>query len=75
MNKSSIPQKDPLLVFGLRLAELRKEQGISQEQLAYMSGVARSYVSGVERGQRNISLINITRLAQALQLPPSKLLE
>ncbi|TKR53276.1 helix-turn-helix transcriptional regulator [Allopusillimonas ginsengisoli] len=75
MKKSSIPPKDPLQAFGRRLAELRKEQGISQEQLAYMSGVARSYVSGVERGQRNISLINITRLAEALQLPASKLLE
>ncbi|HAV6242973.1 TPA: XRE family transcriptional regulator, partial [Acinetobacter baumannii] len=45
--------------FGIRLAELRKKNGISQEKLALESGLARSYLSGVERGQRNISLLNI----------------
>ena len=75
MNNLSIPPKSPLILFGRRLAELRKAQGVSQEQLALMSGVARSYVSGVERGQRNIALLNIVRLAQALGLPPAKLFE
>jgi len=65
----------PLVIFGRRLAELRKAQGMSQEQLALVSGIARSYVSGVERGQRNISLLNILRLAQALNVSPSMLLE
>ena len=46
-----------LKLFGQRLAAVRKERGWSQEQLALESGVARSYLSGVERGQRNISLI------------------
>lgn len=64
-----------LVIFGRRLAQLRKAQGVSQEQLALISGVARSYVSGVERGQRNISLLNILRLAQALNLPATALLE
>ena len=44
-----------LKLFGQRLAAVRKERGWSQEQLALESGVARSYLSGVERGQRNIS--------------------
>ncbi|TCT07080.1 helix-turn-helix domain-containing protein [Paralcaligenes ureilyticus] len=75
MNDRHIPPPSPLIFFGRRLAQLRKAQGVSQEQLALISGIARSYVSGVERGQRNISLLNILRLAQALNLPPVALLE
>ena len=43
-------QNDPLKDFGNRLVEIRKSQGISQEKLALESGIARSYLSGVERG-------------------------
>lgn len=60
--------------FGLRLVAVRKSRGVSQEQLALESGIARSYLSGVERGQRNIALINICRLAGALKVPPGDLL-
>lgn len=60
--------------FGKRLAELRKSKGWSQETLSLESGVARSYLGGVERGQRNIALVNICRLADALGVPPSELL-
>ena len=66
---------DPRVLFGKRLAELRRSRGWSQEYLALESGLARSYLGGVERGQRNIALLNIIRLANALELPPSKLLE
>lgn len=62
------------MAFGRRLAALRKEKGWSQEQLALESGIARSYLGGVERGLRNIALINICRLAEALGLPPGELL-
>lgn len=48
---------DPLQLFGLHLVELRKTRGWSQERLALESGLARSYVGGIERGQRNIALI------------------
>lgn len=48
---------------------------MSQEQLALESGLARSYLGGVERGQRNIALLNIVRLAEALECPPSELLK
>jgi transcriptional regulator with XRE-family HTH domain len=65
---------DPRSQFGLRLSEIRKNRGWSQERLAEKSGLARSYVGGVERGQRNIALLNICRLAEALDLPPSALL-
>ncbi|HEX7643468.1 MAG TPA: helix-turn-helix transcriptional regulator [Burkholderiaceae bacterium] len=60
---------DPKRLFGRRLAELRKERGWSQEQLALESGLARSYLGGVERGQRNIALLNICKLADTLQVP------
>jgi len=66
---------DPKVLFGMRLVKLRKEQGWSQEQLALESGLARSYLGGVERGQRNIALLNICRLAEALDVPPSELLK
>ena len=66
---------DPRLLFGSNIARLRKEIGLSQEQLALESGLARSYMGGVERGQRNIALINICKLADALKLDPSELLK
>jgi transcriptional regulator with XRE-family HTH domain len=66
---------DPRLLFGSNIARLRKEVGLSQEQLALESGLARSYMGGVERGQRNIALINICKLANALKLDPSELLK
>lgn len=66
---------DPRALFGLRLAEVRRARGLSQERLALESGIARSYLGGVERGQRNIALLNIHRLAEALGVPPAYLLE
>ncbi len=75
-SRTGRPEKtDPRVVFGRHLAELRREAGFSQEGLALESGLARSYLGGVERGQRNIALINICRLAAALSIRPSRLLE
>lgn len=67
-------KKDPLVSFGQRVAERRKQLGWSQEKLALESGIARSYLGGVERGQRNIALVNICRLAEALSVDPSELM-
>lgn len=66
---------DPKVLFGRHLAQLRKSKGWSQEKLALESGLARSYLGGVERGQRNVALVNICRLASALGMPPSVLME
>jgi transcriptional regulator with XRE-family HTH domain len=52
--------------FGLRLREVREQVGISQEKLAELAGLHRTYVSSVERGKRNISIENIERLSRAL---------
>lgn len=57
---------DVAVRFGKRLREVREEAGISQEKLAELAGLHRTYVSSVERGKRNISIENIERLALAL---------
>ncbi len=67
--------RDPRILFGLRLRELRRASGRSQEDLADLAGLDRTYVSGCERGRRNISLLNIVRLAEALDVDPTELLK
>jgi len=60
--------------FGDALRELRGERGLSQEALALEAGLNRGYYSGVERGVRNVSLTNITKIAGALRVPASEIL-
>ncbi len=52
--------------FGIRVRELRTAQGLSQEKLADLSGLHRTYIGGIERGERNVSLENIQKIALAL---------
>lgn len=61
-------------VFGARVRELRLTAGISQEELAHRADLDRSYVGQVERGERNVSLDNIYRLAEALKVGAGDLL-
>ncbi|MGL5066045.1 MAG: helix-turn-helix domain-containing protein [Microcoleus sp.] len=68
-------EKHELQQFGDRVRTLRKARGLSQEQLAEKTGLHRTYIGGIERGERNVSLINIVRLAKALDVPPSDLLQ
>lgn len=75
MPTDSNPQSDPLVLFGQRLVQLRKQRGWSQEQLALECGMARSYLGGVERGKRNIALLNICKLADALSVSPVEMLK
>lgn len=56
-------------VFGSNLRKFRTEKGLSQEKFAERCGLHRTYISDIERFQRNVSLENIQRIADALQLP------
>ena len=62
------------VLFGQHLARVRREKKMSQEGLALESGLARSYLGGVERGKRNIALVNICKLAEALNVSPAELM-
>ena len=59
--------------FGTRLRAHRLAVGLSQEALGLICGLDRSYVGGIERGERNVSLVNIHRLAAGLQIHPQDL--
>ena len=63
-----------LKAFGTRLKSIRLKKGLSQEQLGLIAELDRTYISGIERGLRNISLINLERLALALNIEPADLL-
>ena len=60
--------------FGRNLRRLRSARGLTQEELAAASGLNRTYVGSIERGERNVSLINIHKLAAAIGVPPAELL-
>jgi len=62
-----------LIAFGIRVRAIREARGYSQESLADLAHLHRTYVGGVERGERNVSLANIWRIADALEVPPSSL--
>jgi DNA-binding XRE family transcriptional regulator len=61
---------DPKRYFGKQLKSIRQSRGISQEFLALAAGLDRTYISGCERGVRNIGLENIYKIAHALNISP-----
>ncbi len=69
MSKTNI-----LCQFGLLVKKYRQENNLNQEQLAALAELDRTYISGIERGKRNISLIKIIKIASALNISPSKLM-
>ncbi|WP_308412039.1 helix-turn-helix domain-containing protein, partial [Vibrio parahaemolyticus] len=64
-----------LQAFGFHLQEIRKANSLSQEQLALKAGLDRTYISGIERGRRNISLLNIYKLADSLEISVTELFD
>jgi transcriptional regulator with XRE-family HTH domain len=68
------PSVDELTAFGLALRTLRQRAQLSQEELAHVCGLHRTYVGSVERGERNISLLNIHVLARALNTSGAEML-
>ena len=63
-------KKDIRKEFGKRLRQLRNARKLSQEDLAHLCDLDRSYIGGVERGERNLSLLNIKKIADALCISP-----
>gem|GEM_PF-195771 len=64
----SMKDFDIKVMFGLRLRQIRKAKGISQEKLMMSTGIHRTYISEVERGIRNISIVNVYKISQNLEV-------
>ena len=63
-----------LIKFGDRVRELRKEKGISQEQLSFKADLHRTYIGMIERAEKNITLVNIEKIANALKVSVNDLM-
>lgn len=70
-----IDEREVKVKFGNAIKKVRSQRQLSQEELAEKSGLHRTYISEVERGDRNLSLVNIVKLCDALECRPSKLFE
>ena len=73
--KNTYSQQDKayLQKFGARIRALRKTAGYSQEDFALEIGLDRTYMGGVERGERNLALLNIRKIAKGLKIPEKEL--
>lgn len=75
MQTMKIDQDKAKKQLGNAIRKKRQELDYSQEGFAYQCGVHRTYMGAIERGERNISLMNIIKISNALNIKPSKLLE
>jgi len=64
-----------LINFGDRVREIRKKKGLSQEELAYKADLHRTYIGMIERAEKNITLINIEKIANALEIEIADLIK
>lgn len=67
-------KRELLRRFGACVRDHRRRAGLSQEKLAALAGLDRTYVGGIERGERNVAVINVVRIARALAVHPMELL-
>lgn len=74
-NNYSNQDKKFLRAFGSHVRRLRKEAGFSQEDFALEIGLDRTYMGGVERGERNLALLNIRKIAKGLRISVAQLLD
>ncbi len=68
-------EKRALKILGANVRKLRNQLKVSQEELADRAGVHRTYLGAIERGERNVSLANIVKIANALNVTPARLLQ
>lgn len=68
-------KKKVLVIFGNRVREFRKSQGLSQEGLSYKANLHRTYIGMIERAEKNITLLNIEKIAKALGVEIIELLK
>lgn len=68
-------QKPELMDYGKRLRELRDERGLTQEKLAELAGLERTYISQAEQGRRNTTVLTLQKLAAALDVEVTELLK
>ncbi|MCL5094342.1 MAG: helix-turn-helix domain-containing protein [Patescibacteria group bacterium] len=61
--------------FGNKLRQIRKEKGVSQEELGFRAGLHRTYIGSIERGEQSVSVDNVYKLAKALRVKPKDLFE
>jgi transcriptional regulator with XRE-family HTH domain len=73
MREYNPPDNRLRMKFGTRVRELRKKLNLSQEELGFKSNIHRTYIGAVERGEQNISLDNIGRIAKNLKVSLSEL--
>lgn len=69
-----VSKKEILVKFGERVREIRKGKGLSQEELSFKADLHRTYIGMIERAEKNITLINIEKIANALDVSVSELL-
>lgn len=65
---SEMKTDERMIAFGRRVREARKSKGISQERLAEMAGIDRSYMGNIERGEKNITLKKAYEISDALEI-------
>lgn len=68
-------KKKILIAFGNKVRELRKEKGLSQEELSFKADLHRTYIGMIERAEKNITLVNIEKIAKALGVTLKDLLD
>lgn len=68
-------EASPLAAIGATVRAIRQERGMSQEALADEAGLDRSHMGRIERGERNVTLLNLVKVAEALRYPLSSLFE